>query len=305
MYADWLDDHGLPERAELLRACEGMRRVPNWSDGWWTLKAQRDALRPMCPAEWLEASGALRYDPLWRDGWPEGWRERWRFIRAFAEQWHGVLMPDVGGRQEEIRAEEERLGMTLPPSVREYVAFAYDAGTALPAGGRIIYRDPYALDRIAGQPALSLMTIAEGNLCWAVRDEDVVHDDPAIHEYVWPEGSFSRYVPYEPDGDEDADELAESVVSASRFVLGFVEDYSHDQAHYYATISDPASFRTTLDAILPVRSEVLWEGDGILVRTFPWSSGGTQQAKVKVHRGTPWDAVPLFLRELAPRRSGG
>src|SRR5947209_2954196 len=78
-------------------------------------------------ADWLEA---MRYgmdcQPLFGHGIPRGWKKRWRLIREFVERWHGLPLGDVGGRAGEVREVEARLGRTLPPSLREWVAFAHD-----------------------------------------------------------------------------------------------------------------------------------------------------------------------------------
>src|SRR3954468_15073383 len=128
-YADWLEERGDP-RHELVRVCEAMRAVPVWSDQYWGLKARRNELWTSFPFGWLEATGydGSYYDPVFRDGVPEGWRERWRLVREFTERWHGVAVPDVGGWRPEVRQTEDRLGLALPPSVREYVAYAHDLG---------------------------------------------------------------------------------------------------------------------------------------------------------------------------------
>src|SRR5262245_52392024 len=130
VYADWLEEHGQAERAELVRACERMRSVPVFSDEYWSLKPRRNELRLQCPAEWLAATGydGSRYGSIFRDGIPEDWRGRWRLIREFAERWHGIPLGDIGGRAAEIQAEEARTGFAFPPSLREYVAYAHDAG---------------------------------------------------------------------------------------------------------------------------------------------------------------------------------
>ncbi len=126
-YADRLEERNDP-RHELVRVCERMRQVPVYSDEYWQLKARRNELRAGCAAEWLAATGydGSDYDPIFRDGVPGGWKGRWRLVREFTERWRGIPMPDVGGRPEEVRAAEARLGVALPPSVREYVAYAHD-----------------------------------------------------------------------------------------------------------------------------------------------------------------------------------
>ncbi len=129
VYADWLEERGDP-RFELVRVCQAMRAVPVYSDEYWRLKTRRNELLPQFDLDWLEATGTdgSRYDPVFRDGVPDDVRGRWRLIREFTERWHGIDVPDVGGRAKEVGEVEARLGLALPESVREFVAFAHDAG---------------------------------------------------------------------------------------------------------------------------------------------------------------------------------
>ena len=133
LYADWLEAYH-PRRTEFIRVCEAMRDVPVWSDRYWELKARRNELWEQFPLEWLEATGydGSYYDPIFRDGVPDGWRERGRLIREFTERWHGIHVPDIGGHRVEIEQAEERLGLELPPSLREFVAYVHDIGASSP-----------------------------------------------------------------------------------------------------------------------------------------------------------------------------
>ena len=57
---------------------------------------------------------------------PTGWKEWWRLIRVFTERWYRYpYLPDVGGRSF-VYWRPRAFGQELPPSVREWVAFAYD-----------------------------------------------------------------------------------------------------------------------------------------------------------------------------------
>ena len=122
VYADYLDDHADP-RGELVRVEEAMRDLTAFGDEFWRLKLRRNELRPLAPANWL---AALRYGvdahPVFSHGVPDDPRGRWRLIREFLERWHGVPMPDCGGRAAEIAAVEARLGVTLGSGVREFVS---------------------------------------------------------------------------------------------------------------------------------------------------------------------------------------
>lgn len=181
VYADWLDERADP-RAELVRVEEEMRDLPVFGDRFWELKPRRNELRALAGAEWC---GRLRYGtecaPVFRHGIPDGWRERWRLIREFTERWHRVPMPDIGGRQAEIAEAEARLGRKLPPSVREWIAFAHDARGIPRIDG--IVGSVYFASELTGYPAVSLNfdEFTEGH--WGVQFDDCLQSDPPVHYF--------------------------------------------------------------------------------------------------------------------------
>lgn len=297
-YADWLEEYGDPRRAELIRVGEAMRKLPVFSDEYWQLKARRNGLRDRCPADWLAATGydGSRYDPLYRDGIPPDWKGRWRLTREFTERWHGLAMGDVGGRQEVVRAEESRLGLQFPPSVREYVAYAHDV---FPEGGaRCVHRDPYMMRPIPDQPALSLMMISEGNVQWAVHYDELDRDDPPIHTYIWADGDETRYVPY-PEGDQYPQTVSE-------FILGVANSYKPEGGRFRATAADGRELNEQLAAAFPIRIEgnggPTYEGDGILARVQPELYGQGFVLDVCVHQSVTWERIPGFLWDYARKR---
>ena len=205
VYADWLEERGDP-RHELVRVCEAMRTVPVWSDDYWAWKARRNELWTQFPIEWLEATGydGSDYDPIFRDGVPDGVRERWRLIREFTERWHGVSVPDVGGRRDVVARKETRLGLTLPESVREYVAFAHDVGDQVPLAMRGDDDHPRFLGdfgkQLDGSPGEGLtffapVPISGEHMAVGIADDDLKIVDPPIYHFdeylVVEKGPFS------------------------------------------------------------------------------------------------------------------
>jgi uncharacterized protein (TIGR02996 family) len=213
-YADWLEERADP-RHELVRVCEAMRQVPVFSDEYWRLKARRNELRPAFAADWLAATGCdgSRYDAIFRDGVPDGWRERWRLIREFTERWHGIPMPDVGGRVADIAATEERLGLTLPPSVREYVAYAHDV--SVDSDYLRLNRDPVTMVPIPGHDAVSISVISEGDWHWGIRLADFNQPDPPVYNYAWRDDAMP----------EEVREQGQAADSITRFVLNDATAY--------------------------------------------------------------------------------
>src|SRR5579871_2565422 len=197
IYADWLEERRDP-RSELIRICEAMRRLPVFADEYWRLKARRNELRAGCPLDWLAATGydGSDYDPIFRDGVPDDWRGRWRLIREFTERWHGIDVPDVGGQREAVRQAEERLGLALPPSLQEYIAYAHDPGIVGTAtldrpGNFDAFREAhYRLDHVDLSPAVSLMYFSLTASVLGVAREHLSEPDPPTAEFSVPDGDY-------------------------------------------------------------------------------------------------------------------
>jgi uncharacterized protein (TIGR02996 family) len=309
-YADWLEERN-DSRHELVRVCERMRRTPVYSDEYWQLKARRNELRTECPGEWLAATGydGSDYDPVFRDGVPADWKGRWRVVREFTERWHGIPLPDVGGRPGEIRAAESRVGVTLPPSVREYIAYAHDVFPE--PGYRIVFRDPYVMERMPGHLAVSLMIQSEGDIHWAVQLADLGDPDPPVHTYVhvleYDGPDETRpFVPYPDD----------TPVPVSAWALGYVESYNGAGSEFATTVNHAERLRRQLEAEFPVHRQPSPGADrgryehpaGILASFNPdshsnWRGDGPYvRLCVEVRKGVSWRAIPEFLWEYARQK---
>jgi uncharacterized protein (TIGR02996 family) len=202
LYADWLGAFE-PRRTELIRVCEAMRDVSVWSDRYWELKARRNELWEQCPLDWLEATGydGGYYDPVFRDGVPDGCRERWRLIREFTERWHGISVPDVGGQRAKIAQVEEQLGVELPASLREYVAYIHDlADSSLPHDPRrynTLFHSAYSVIHLLSRyPAVSLIHFTLDSSVLGIARADLTTADPPT--YCFDEVVDENGVSYSP-----------------------------------------------------------------------------------------------------------
>jgi hypothetical protein len=110
---------------------------------------------------------------------PKLWHERWRLLREFTERWYGVPMKDVGGRKEEVVAVETRLGLPLPPSIQEWIAFSIDLGSDF----SYLLRDCYQVVELPENSAISLMIAGESDLYWVVKKSDLEIADPPVDLY--------------------------------------------------------------------------------------------------------------------------
>jgi uncharacterized protein (TIGR02996 family) len=292
VYADWLEERG-DARGELVRVEEEMRALPAYSDRFWQLKARRNELRALAAPGWLEAMG-YRADawPLFGHGVPDGWRERWRLVRELVERWRGRPMPDAGGRAAEAREVEEWLGRALPPSLREWVAFAHDLSHG--ADHLVVLRDLYQMQELAGQTAVSLLLQGEGDCQWAVRYDDFALADPPVYGYGPDFGHDDpdTFVPV--DGPPVND-------SVSSFALHYALNYTRGAGGGLgAHVPDPTRLLHDFAAAFPIRCRLgeevlLYEADNIRARLSP---SGLQQGvyvEVEVARPLPREAIPACV----------
>jgi uncharacterized protein (TIGR02996 family) len=295
VFADWLDEHSQPEHAELIRVEEEMRALPVFADRFWELKPRRNDLRAKAGAEWC---AKMRYgtecEPVFRHGIPDGWRERWRLIREFTERWHRVPMGDVGGRQVEIAGAETRLGRTLPISVREWIAFMYDAHA-----GTLNYADCTTdLGPLPRQPALSLLSQWLGGQHWAIRNDELEQSDPLVRCYAW----FFRTrdeMGYEEDAAADVLPVTEFGL---RYAFGSLPSDTEGGA---AILQSTDPFIGEVTENLPVSARCgsldLYEADKLLIAIAP--SLWPQKLRVEVKIGPPLtsETAPPFVRAFLER----
>jgi hypothetical protein len=183
-----------------------------------------------CPLEWLEATryDGSYYDPVFRDGVPDGCRERWRLIREFTERWHGIDVPDAGGRPEEVRQAERRLGVELPPSLREYVAYVYDlAGCGAPYDPRqystMFHSAYYLLHHLHRHSAVSLIYCTLDSGVLGVAHEDLGDADPRTHFFDEALDESGGYIPPAAPRPHRGPTVFASSLSLSIFQNLFIE----------------------------------------------------------------------------------
>jgi uncharacterized protein (TIGR02996 family) len=293
VFADWLDERGDP-RCELVRIEEEMRRLPVYSDRFWQLKPRRNELRAQATPDWLEAMGyGTDCQPTFRHGVPDDWKGRWRLIREFYERWHRRPLGDVGGRADEIREVEARLGRTLPPSVREWVAFAHDVGKK----DRVhaVLRELFEMQDFPGLPATSLVLQSEGDYWWAVRHADFSLPDPPVYGVHWDRENRDENT-FLCDRDNPA---APTVAS---YFLGYVMGYTRGQGGALSTtVSEPAELVRGLKSVFPVQccfeDLEIYEDDNLIVRLSTYRESGKHVVAQAAKAMAP-EEVPAFLREI-------
>jgi hypothetical protein len=122
---------------------------------------------------------------------PETSTGRWELLREFTRRWHGIALAPVDRISSLVYREQATLSIRLPTSFREYIAFAEEL-TAQAAFG--ILRDTYDVCRLEEHSATSLLLQCEGDVYWAVKDENLIADDPAVEMYYLDYDNDERFV---------------------------------------------------------------------------------------------------------------
>jgi uncharacterized protein (TIGR02996 family) len=307
IYADWLEERGDP-RGELIRIEEEMRALPVFSDRYWQLKPRRNELREHTPPDWLEG---MRYgidchtrygidcQPLFRHGFPDGWRERWRLIREYMDRWYGLSLPDVGGRAEEIRAVEARLGRPLPPSVREWVAFAHDVRRR-PDDDQVFTDLYYQMCELEGLSAVSLLIRSDEGVHWAVRHADLNLPDPPVYVFVRSDEDWDTFVPYRDNPIDPALTVFVLKWAVGKTHTGWVDLELPDPAELIRDLAKTFRGHCRLEKFNNYherRDVEIFDSGNILVRLSPPFQPGEEVWDIRFNLASelPREAIPAFL----------
>jgi len=124
---------------------------------------------------------AHSYEPCFEHV-PDDPAERWTLLREFVCRWHNINLPHLRDCERASNCEEDELSIRFPHSLREWVAFSKDLITL----GEFdhVLRDCYRVARLKGHRATSIMLQGEGDVYWAVTDQNLQQADPQIDEYV-------------------------------------------------------------------------------------------------------------------------
>lgn len=161
-------------------------------------------------------------------------------------------LPDVGGHADEVAAVEKRLGLTLPPSVREFVAFAHDL-SAHQQGKMGIFRDGYLVEEVPDQPAVSLIELSEGTARWAIQRDDISEPNPPVHVYVDSQGEADeRFVQgLWPPSPSLTEFMFNYALSNARFGGGLIEVHTPDVENVIATLTAQCGAPISLRSSFP------------------------------------------------------
>jgi uncharacterized protein (TIGR02996 family) len=187
VYADWLEERG-DVRGEFIRVQEEMNALPAYSDRYAELKPRRNALREQIDAGWRAKLGYPRHRPMFTQ-LPERRVERWRVVEEFIDTWHKPLKPGDGDTEEELRANEERLGFRLPSALREWYALAGKRHDVWTTECRFV-----ELSGLRAEPthfnshADALIFYWADNVAevWGIRQQDLGLEDPPIFAFNQP-----------------------------------------------------------------------------------------------------------------------
>ena len=214
---------------------------------------------------------------------PDDWKGRWELLREFVRRWHRIPLGPVGITSPVVEQEETRLGVTLSPSLREWISFAQEL---IARQSFDILRDCYEVTRLEDHAAISLMLQGEADVYWAVNEMDLSQDDPPVTVYTldYDAQEADRFV---PDGN--------TFPHITGFLLEHLAYYLHGKGGgaLVEVFADEA-FLTEMRQAFPIYARFdhlhVFEAENIFALVFP-ASDAPQEGTLLVE---VWKPIPRY-----------
>ena len=225
---------------------------------------------------------------------PDTWQGRWTLLREFVRRWHGLSLGPVGAGSMLVDTEESKLGLQLPPSFREWIAFAEELSAQ---NAFEILRDCYEVTRLESHSAISLMLQGERDLYWAVKEEDFKSEDPPVNTY---------YLEYEEKGFVHYGLDSPFITS---FVLGHMAHFLHGNGGgFLVSLKLSEGFLEEMYQAFPVATRFghlqVFEKENIIAIIMPPQFGDQEHyLLVEVWRPIPMEQIPNCVLEYT--KNGG
>lgn len=230
---------------------------------------------------------------------PESWRDWWSAVRQFAAGWYGIAAGEVSGYDPEVASLERQAGMSLSPSIHEWAAFAADLQHAGVFGQAI--RDDFTLGWDTDIEAVTLLTLGEGDACWAIHQQDLGREDPPVDLWRPARMGLRRW-----------DWWRGHTPTTSQFALQHLIAYLRPAGGgLYTNVPPSPELADRLRSIgrtsIDLSGQVLIEDDDLVVLAGKsvWTPDEETDITVEAAIGTSRiDSIPQVLVDLA-RRGGG
>ena len=105
----------------------------------------------------------------------------WSSIRKFISVWHDVKFQHSTRYQSELMKAEELICGPIPTSLQEWIRLCCDLIDQNKEG---CFRDYFVIERVPGHDAIGFLLQCEGDVYWAVQQEDMKLDNPPITTYL-------------------------------------------------------------------------------------------------------------------------
>ncbi|NEO88215.1 MAG: hypothetical protein F6J87_28750 [Spirulina sp. SIO3F2] len=215
---------------------------------------------------------------------------RWKLLREFARRWHGVSLGSVGVESSLVKQEQTRLGVNLPLSFREYIAFADEL---IAQNAFRILRDGYRVRRLDEHSATSLLLISENDVYWAVKDEFFADDDPPVDIY---------FLDYDNDKERRFIGRGTRYPSITSFVLEHMAHFLYGKGGGFCVrVELTDANRNEMYAVFPVTSQMdniqIFEKKNIVVFLISdINDNKRQMMHVNFFRPIPTAEIPECLK---------
>ncbi len=240
------------------------------------------------------------YQPVFTQP-PQSWRDWWSAVRKFAAGWYGIAAGEVQGYDREVDWLGRQLGMSLPPSIHEWAAFAAHLQQA-GVFGRAFNGDRFTVCWDSDMEAVTLLTLVEGDVYWGVHQDYLGREDPPVD--LWRPARM---------GLRSWDWWRRFTPTTSQFALQHLIAYLHPDpaAGWFSTAMPPSpelveQLRSIGRTGIDLGGQVLIEDDDlvILVGRSVWARDEETDITIEAAVGASRiDTIPQLLVDLA-RRGG-
>lgn len=231
---------------------------------------------------------------------PRSWREWWSAVREFAAGWYGIPAGQVSGYHRDVDALGRQLGVVLSPSVHEWAAFAAELRQLGLFGDA--FRDDFTLGWDSDMEAVTLLTLAEGDVCWGVHEKHLGREDPPVD--AWHPART---------GSRSWDWWRRHTPTTSQFALQHLIGYLHAAGGGFIVSVPPSPelvqrLRGIGRTSIELGGQILIEDDDLIVLAGKslWTPDDDTNITVEAEIGASRiGSVPQLLADLASHDGGG
>ena len=236
-------------------------------------------------------TGPDNYYPVFLES-PRSPSERWALIREFIRRWHKIELDISYDERLSALSQQKYFEQTIPLSLKEWICLAQE----LTQKDKFdIFRDDFSVEEIKEIAAVSLLVLAEGDIHFVMKEENLKLEDPPVSEYLFDgASSFSFY-----------GKAADHITS---FVLDHLIYYLHGAGGGCGLEIDPTDgfinlLRNSFETNLQIDHISIFERQNMVAFIMPSYTPERKNLFFEIWKEVSENEIPVCIRERL--HSGG